>query len=348
MNSHTGNSKSSKAELEQSIEWFQQTVAQIKSLKVNPCPKSYAIWYEYYSGRNESLSKELDRHLRSENTFDERLTNEIYTRYFQENAQDKLAEIRCVIRALIDQLAKELNEFGVGMESYEQVLHDCVDQIADDMDVKALRLMVDFLLTETKNCRSANQQAIDSVSRASGEIDEMRKTLKLLSEEVLEDALTGVSNRRALDKALEELLTDRTEDQKDCLLMVDIDRFKQVNDRFGHVVGDRVLRFIAEMLKRSVKGQDFVARFGGEEFAIILPNTDYRGGISIAKSILKAVSGSRLTINKDGHSLGRVTLSAGLSVVKVDDTPESLVMRADDLLYKAKESGRNTVVGERE
>lgn len=346
MQKRTDNSDSSRIELSNSVEWFKQAVAQMKSLDVMPCPKNYSIWYEYYSGRIPELCKDLDRRLEKGETYDDQLRDNLYQHYFNDNAQHTLCDIRNAIRDLLAHLASELSELGVGMESYENVLNSCVEQTSSDMDVKAIRSMVEYLLAETKNCRSANQKAIESVSQHNDEIDAMRETLKKLSEEVMEDALTGVANRRALDQAMEELLSDQGAEQQDCLLIVDIDHFKAVNDEFGHVVGDRVLRFIAEMLKRSVKGKDFIARFGGEEFVVILPETNYQGGLSIARSILKAVSSRRLTVDKNGKALGRVTLSAGLCCVKEDDSAESLLERADDMLYRAKQSGRNTVVGE--
>ena len=127
--------------------------------------------------------------------------------------------------------------------------------------------------------------------------------------------------------------------------MLDIDRFKLVNDQHGHLVGDRVLRFVAQMIKKSIKGGDFVARFGGEEFAVIFPDTNLEGGLSVANTIIQAVANQKLTLNKQGLKLGKVTLSGGLSLIQEGDTAPSLIDRADKRLYKAKDNGRNCVVG---
>jgi diguanylate cyclase len=111
-------------------------------------------------------------------------------------------------------------------------------------------------------------------------------------------------------------------------------------------VGDRVLRFVAQMIKKSVKGADLVARFGGEEFAVLFPNTNHQGGISVANTIIQVVANQKLTLNKQGLKLGKVTLSGGLSLIQKGDTADCLIERADNFLYKAKSNGRNTLVSE--
>ena len=125
--------------------------------------------------------------------------------------------------------------------------------------------------------------------------------------------------------------------------MLDIDLFKRVNDEHGHIVGDRVLRFVAETLKRSIKGSDYVARYGGEEFALILPNTDIKGGSAVAEQVQVNVAKTKLTIKKGGAPIENVTISGGLSTLQADDTSESLLQRADKHLYEAKNAGRNMV-----
>lgn len=127
------------------------------------------------------------------------------------------------------------------------------------------------------------------------------------------------------------------------MLLADIDHFKQFNDTHGHLVGDKVLRFVASTLKRCTKGKDYVARFGGEEFSIILPQTDMKGGSIVAEQIRNAVSSGDLKNNQTGESYGRITMSIGVGQYRSDDLPNCLVQRADIALYLAKERGRNRI-----
>ena len=129
-------------------------------------------------------------------------------------------------------------------------------------------------------------------------------------------------------------------------MMTDIDHFKRFNDSYGHLTGDQVLRLVAMSVKQNVKGQDVAARYGGEEFAVVLPNTVLRSAITVADHIRRAVMTKELMKRSTGEHLGRVTISIGVAVLKPNDTPATLIERADGCLYAAKRSGRNRVISE--
>ena len=129
-----------------------------------------------------------------------------------------------------------------------------------------------------------------------------------------------------------------------CLVMADIDRFKRLNDSFGHVVGDDVLRIFADILTRSVKGRVLPARYGGEEFAIILPDTSMDAAIKLTEGIRLKLTKSTLRTVNGKKPIGTVTASFGIAAMVPGDTAEKLIVRADTRLYRAKQSGRNRVV----
>jgi diguanylate cyclase len=120
----------------------------------------------------------------------------------------------------------------------------------------------------------------------------------------------------------------------------------ELNDRFGHLTGDQVLRLVAVSLKQIVKGQNIVARYGGEEFVIALPKTALGAAITVAEQIRRAVMSKELMKRSSGERLGRVTISIGVASLRPADSPQSLIDRADACLYAAKRGGRNQVVGE--
>ena len=129
-------------------------------------------------------------------------------------------------------------------------------------------------------------------------------------------------------------------------MLTDVDHFKKFNDTFGHLTGDQVLRLVAMSVKQNVKGQDIAARYGGEEFAVVLPNTLLRSAITVADHIRRAVMAKELMKRSTGEHLGRVTISVGVASLRPDDTPQTLIERADTCLYAAKRAGRNQVISE--
>ena len=163
------------------------------------------------------------------------------------------------------------------------------------------------------------------------------------------DQLTGIGNRRHFDRSLEKSVADHKHvKQPLCLILADIDHFKTFNDQWGHQTGDQVLRLVALAIKNSVKVTDNACRYGGEEFAVILPDTSLAQAYNVAERIRITVSRRDVVKRSTGQNLGKITVSAGIAVMTADDTQQSLVHRADLCLYAAKNSGRNKVTTERD
>lgn len=153
------------------------------------------------------------------------------------------------------------------------------------------------------------------------------------------DALTGLVNRTGLDRLRAQRdAQHRLATQPYVLVVLDIDHFKQVNDRHGHLFGDRALCAVADAISRSVRSTDVAARYGGEEFLVVLPDTRLAGGAEIAERIRAQVQALALPV--------KVTVSVGIADGGPQDTPEAVFERADQALYRAKQAGRNRVVAD--
>ena len=176
---------------------------------------------------------------------------------------------------------------------------------------------------------------------------------KLLEEKLsalaMTDGLTGLANRRAFDEALErEWRRTLREGAQMSLLLLDIDHFKRFNDLYGHQVGDDCLRAVAQAANGAVRQSDIVARYGGEEIAIILPHVDAEGAAETAEKVRAAIEALRLTHAENPEGEGHLTVSIGAAtaLARIGGTirmPESLLLTADTALYKAKHAGRNCV-----
>jgi diguanylate cyclase (GGDEF)-like protein/PAS domain S-box-containing protein len=165
-----------------------------------------------------------------------------------------------------------------------------------------------------------------------------------LREQVLRDALTGLCNRRCLEERLDqELRRARRSGTPLAVLLLDLDRFKEVNDQHGHAAGDVLLARFARLLEESVRADDVVARYGGEEFTVILPGAGAREALKVAEKVRRRTQ--RLSIEAGERRLGEVTVSIGVaSHPDCGDWPEELLEAADRALYRAKREGRNRVV----
>ena len=155
------------------------------------------------------------------------------------------------------------------------------------------------------------------------------------------DKLTGLANRQAFDVLMPQVISEtRRHGNPLCAMLIGIDQFKDVNDRHGHLAGDKVLRTVAGVIKESLRASDIIARWGGEEFLVVLKNCRLEHAAQLAEKIRVAVEQSAAA-QKDRTIM--VTASLGLAAFELGDTPERLLARADKALYKAKELGRNRV-----
>jgi two-component system, cell cycle response regulator len=175
--------------------------------------------------------------------------------------------------------------------------------------------------------------------------DEMRKTNDLLKELSITDHLTHLYNRRYMMDAL-EMEFQRVQRKKGelCLVLMDVDHFKLVNDTFGHQRGDVVLAAVAEAVQVELRRYDIAARYGGEEFAMVLPETSLQDGLSVAERVRKSVLG--ITFPSPMENLA-VTISQGIASMPSPhiDSVDEMIKAADEALYRAKEHGRNRVEG---
>jgi diguanylate cyclase (GGDEF)-like protein len=158
------------------------------------------------------------------------------------------------------------------------------------------------------------------------------------------DSLTNLPNRRALEEfALREMERSRRNERPLAILVIDLDHFKRINDQYGHDAGDAALGAVAKALAAVLRMQDVLARLGGEEFVVLLPDTDKQSAMMIAQRLRETIGSLRINC---GHGFLSVTASLGIALFRNDDTLETALRRADRALYTAKLAGRNNVMQE--
>lgn len=178
----------------------------------------------------------------------------------------------------------------------------------------------------------------DEVSRANDVIHGLMEQVKTLEIKTSLDPLTKVFNRYALQEHLKVILEKKKLDFEVFALMIDVDNFKLINDRFGHIAGDKVLIFLAKLLKKTLRDGDRVYRFGGEEFIIIVNRTDDEGARFVAERLLNLCRNNKPLFQNQQIA---VTLSIGLTKLIDGDTIDAIIDRSDTALYRAKKNGKD-------
>lgn len=190
----------------------------------------------------------------------------------------------------------------------------------------------------TSKFNDIQNHMVDEIKKANEIILKLSNQVDILEKESLLDSLTKVFNRRALTAYLNNICSKENFSKDLHLAILDIDDFKEINDKHGHIAGDKILIFIAKILKKTLRDSDKIYRYGGEEFILILNRIDMEHCQKIILRILEMVNKNQLIYKGENIS---VTVSIGTTALISDDTPDSLIHRADNALYRAKKNGKN-------
>jgi diguanylate cyclase len=335
-------------EHERTMAFAEIALGQIRALRQPASPRHFEIWYTYATGYNPSLNQTINETLSRNGTLRESDIDHIYETYISSSRfTERIDRVGSQVMDEIEQVMAMIGAAAGTASSYTENLATVSKNLGADPDDPTVRAIVESLVTATAEMQQNNQALEARLSASKQEIDQLQEHLETVRTESLTDPLTTLANRKSFDDALVRAIADAQACNGSLsLLLTDVDHFKKFNDTFGHLTGDQVLRLVAMSVKQNVKGQDIAARYGGEEFAVVLPNTALRAAITVGDHIRRAVMAKELMKRSTGEHLGRVTISVGVAVLRADDTPQTLIERADACLYAAKRNGRNQVVAE--
>ncbi len=311
-------------------------------LPVNPI--NYAVLYEYVSGNNKQLKEAADKEFKHKEKVSQELIEELYHLYLAPQDTETLDKMRDGIRNLMSKALKLLSTADSSETSYNQKLQKGIEKLNENIGIDEIRGIVGNVIAETRMKLSSGKELRLKLKATNSELENLRGEVETTKHEVLIDPLTGIDNRNSFDKKIIKqcnLVTTSNEDLS--LLMVDIDHLNRINEKFGYKVGDEVLRYVACLLKDTVRGGDVVSRYGDEEFTIILPDTSLKGAKQVADNIRKRLGEKPLTRKSTGGSVGVVTVSIGVAHYRVNEKIEDFVVRSEKVLFQAKDEGRNCV-----
>jgi len=323
-------------------------LALMGDLGVAPTPDNFELFYTYASGGNLPLGKTIDEVISARRPFTSEVLDDLRNRCLSSARTTQALDNASVqVSAALNAVLEKLETAGRDAGDYGRTLSRASGELGANHSPAELRGFVDSLIvaTRTMEARTASLEA--ELQQSSQQVNQLKSQLDDVRKESLTDGLTAIANRKAFDTEFLAAVAEAHETGDElALLMLDIDNFKKFNDTWGHQTGDQVLRLVARCMSENVKGRDTVARFGGEEFAIVLRRTSLENAVIIADQIRAYVESKRLVKKSTGDILGTITISIGAARLCADDTPASLIQRADDCLYRAKRAGRNRVVSE--
>jgi diguanylate cyclase len=227
---------------------------------------------------------------------------------------------------------------------YYNRIEGYAQKIRETTDVRDIIGILDEALNETRALHTANEMAIvrQQVVLAEQRIENLKSELELVTRLVREDQLTGALNRRGLDDALErEAARAERGGTSLCIALIDIDNFKKINDTHGHQVGDIVLVHLVAIIKETIRTNDLIGRYGGEEFLVLLPASRLDEAVAVMGRLQRELARKPISWGKQQLL---VTFSAGIAAHAAGEAVDALIKRADQGLYEAKRSGKDRII----
>lgn len=315
-------------------------LAKIKELELAPNPIHFTLIFEALHEVDPEFAKKI--HLEIFNKTYEQSAESLYIELISHLLYQYLPTEQ--VQNLLINLLKEIEAWLITSKKSEQLIASEIEEftqmaLPEEIQGRIKEKLLPTLNTILQDTGKLKKQ----VNNSTKEITQLKNELEKARMVANTDELTGVPNRRGFNTIIKKLSeTAQEENTPFALILIDIDFFKSINDKFGHLIGDSVLRYLAKQLDSETKGKDSIARIGGEEFVILLPQTEYQNALKLADTLRQKVASFTLKVKGQDKPL-KLTISAGVATYQIGEDIEKLIERADKALYQAKKSGRNKV-----
>ncbi len=327
---------------------FDQIRALLVITGLPPLPDIYDVLWRYVRDEDHDLSLAIDKAI-TLGELDIARIADLRRAHCGDVSKNDVAALVDAARGQAEALTLRIETGRTDLADYGRAIADGGAKLAAPLDAAGLALLLEQLGAATATMQIANARLESELAAAAVESRALTDKLGAAERAAITDPLTGVLNRRGTFDVLGRVQAEcRASGTALTVAMIDIDHFKRFNDRFGHALGDEVLRFVARHVADRIapKGGS-VGRLGGEEFVAMLPGQDVRAGAAIIDRARADLASQIIRNASDGSSMGRVSFSAGVAGDKPDDDCDSLIDRADKALYTAKRLGRDRVVPDR-
>ncbi|MFT5543342.1 MAG: diguanylate cyclase [Glaciecola sp.] len=332
---------------DQAADFLRQAVPTMVKHEIVPNPLNYTLWYSYYSNAFPSLNKELDETLERYGTCPPEVGEALFIQHITQLDKDSEKQLESFHQAfshIVDDLSVSLDKTNEQTTGYSQALKDNISELGMHELDSAVTPVLDQLSENASAICNANDEFQGQISAAKMEINTLKAELESSKKEANTDPLTGLSNRRVLDTIYHQFVEESDDSDELAFIIMDIDKFKVFNDTHGHLVGDQILKFVGQLLKKECKAPFVPVRFGGEEFALLCPCYSIVQAQQVAENIRVKLSALPFNNKRTGEKIPPITASFGVSNKRQGDILNNVIERADKALYAAKSAGRNQVM----
>ena len=301
---------------------------------IMPLPGNYELIYRHTVLKEPGLHSAIDKLIELGSVQEVAVNTEAREAELDKLAQKAIQHLSG-LEGVVAQSHKDAMGFGKQLEG------GAAELSAVGIDNAAVTTLIDL----TREMIIKTKAAEAELKKSGDAIGELQQSLAEAKARADTDVLTGLSNRRAFERELGACYERcRINSLPMCLAICDVDHFKSINDQFGHVTGDRVLKLIGSLLEEHCNGFGKVARFGGEEFVIIFENCDTQRALDIVDAARADLAVRKIVKKETGEPLGRVSFSGGICSLEIGGEPSEMLKIADRCLYAAKANGRNCIL----
>ncbi|MFN3546827.1 MAG: GGDEF domain-containing protein [Mesorhizobium sp.] len=313
----------------------------MRAMGVMGTPRNYEIYYEVFAGSNPELNAELGA-LGSRPRQDE--LDRLSIKYFIQTSNQLFVDnVRDQIANKVEEVMILFERERIQLERYGSILSQSSDGLKkrEKVTQEILQRISGIMTAATDSKIEQGKQLVSHMIDKSAELEEVKSKLEEYKKLADTDPMTQLSNRRAFDRSIAQVYDDPKKVLYSALILADIDRFKQINDRYGHPVGDKIIQHVASIIRTTASSDMVVARTGGEEFAVIVNGLKESAVTELAETIRKAVERLVPLNGHVGSQGGAVTVSIGACMAALADSADDLYAKADRALYMSKANGRN-------
>ncbi len=313
--------------------------------RIAATPANYALWYTYVDNAIPELNLELDYILNSFGFCPTATGDQLYRDFIASKTETNVTQLKQNVEVLVHELSSSMDDALSDTNAFSEVIDKSfsnLEKVQDkNLSIEEAMQVIRDLVSESQGIRHSTNFLNDQLNNASQEISRLKTQLAQVHKAALFDSLSGLYNRRAFDDDLASLVQA---EQTLSLIFLDIDHFKVFNDEYGHLFGDNVIRAIAKRLQSTCQAGITAYRYGGEEFALLVPHKSLRVARQFAEMLRTSIEKLNVKDRRTSEQVSSITASFGVAEKMPNDTPEAIVERADRKLYEAKKLGRNRVM----